>query len=220
MQRQEDRTARESWSRGWGWGWCVQGVGERGGGLGSQDGFDCLLAAETVSPSSRSALGHWGTAPIPQHVGALLPRSECHCVSAGPGWWQDSTSPGSPPPPHHHPTHPGPATSLPVGATGPELDPSKCWVHNTLSVHGWPLLCVQIRLSVKHSGHLPANLRTRASTGSKYLCLPASPQFRVTALLTFVRFKWLVPLLFKNNFISHVYAQTKDCFVFIVFYLI
>lgn len=70
-----------------------------GRGAGSQDGFGCLPAAETMSPSSHSALGHWGTAPIPQHVGALLPRSECHCVSAGPGRDSGLSLPWLPPHP-------------------------------------------------------------------------------------------------------------------------
>lgn len=84
-----------------------------------------LPAAETMSPSSHSALGHRGTAPIPQHVGALLPRSECHCVSAGPGRVSGLSLPWLPPTP----------ASLPTGTTGHRrrLDWSQSLVQDTLS---------------------------------------------------------------------------------------
>lgn len=45
--------------------------------------FSCLPAPEATFSlsSSLSALGHWGAAPFPKHVGTLLQRSERHCVS-------------------------------------------------------------------------------------------------------------------------------------------
>lgn len=77
----------EGWARGKPGGRkreCPTGQrGQRKGSLGDEIAFRCLPAPEaTLSPpSSHPALGHWGAAPIPQHVGALLQRSERHRVS-------------------------------------------------------------------------------------------------------------------------------------------
>lgn len=52
------------------------------------------------------------------------------------------------------------------------------------------------------------------------LVVPLPPPPRVTTFLNFVQFKWFIPLLFKNNFILHIYTQTKNYLVFLVFNLI
>lgn len=50
LRRSEGCRDRRTGQQGSPWAGEGQGGGERRGGLGSQDGFDCLLAAETMSP--------------------------------------------------------------------------------------------------------------------------------------------------------------------------
>lgn len=69
--------------------WPIGLARERRGSLGTQWlSVIYLLLSRPPLPfslsSSPSALGHWGTAPFPQHVGTLLQRSERHRVSRVP----------------------------------------------------------------------------------------------------------------------------------------
>lgn len=151
-----------------------------GGGRSGARGVCSPAAAETASPSSRPALGHRGTAPLPQHVGALLPRRERHRVS--------SASAASP-------------------ACRRQWPPPRAGLVLIL-VNGQPPL---VRAAFPGSPR-PAQAHGRPGDGPVL-----HPQPGVASGLSFVRVKWFTPCVFKNTISQHVYAQTKDCFIFIGF---
>lgn len=196
-----------------------------GGGIGAI-GFGCLPPAETMSPSSHLALGHWGTAPIPQHVGALLPRSECHRVSVGLGRsWGLPWLPPTPPP-----------TSLPVGTPpwffpqphclqGPQAQNGVShhpWFRIHCSVHTKPaftpravcFLCAKpLRACTAQPESLTALIRPKS------LCPPAFPSLESPFFQILYDLNGLFPCFLKI-ILSYMYMPNKRLFCFYCFNLI